>query len=245
MGPKDFLDRRNKVAVVGVSSNPEKWGSRVFKTLVGTGFDAYPVNPKHSEVGGVKCYPDLRSLPEKPDVVITATPPKATEAVVRQCREAGTDKVWMQPGSESKEAIDFCESNGIEAVRDACFVVDGLKKDAGDIVFACKRISQEDLIRCSFNLNKTEYNVLVFLMKSGRETTASGTSSAMGLERTTVQKALKALLEKSLVRRTRRALPKGGYSYLYKVGGKDEIKARMRAAVHEWYEGVKSEIDAL
>jgi hypothetical protein len=52
------------------------------------------------------CYPDLKSLHEKPDVIITVVPPRVTEAVVRVCRELGIRKIRMQPGSESGDAID-------------------------------------------------------------------------------------------------------------------------------------------
>ncbi len=125
---KSFLDRENKIAVVGVSMNPEKWGYRVYRALRDEGYKVFPVNPKYDEIEGDKCYPDLKSLPEKPDVVITVVPPEITENIVEECKKLGIKKVWMQPGSESDNAIKFCRENGIETVYNACFVVDGLKK---------------------------------------------------------------------------------------------------------------------
>ena len=70
----------------------------------------------------------MKSMPERPDVVITVVPPKVTEKVVETCRELGIRRVWMQPGSESLDAIKSCKRNRIECMHDACFVVDGLKK---------------------------------------------------------------------------------------------------------------------
>jgi len=125
---EDFLDRKNKIAVIGVSNNHEKWGYKVYRSLKNSGFKVYPVNPKHEKIDSDRCYPDLRSIPEKIDEVITVVPPEITENVVKICKELGIGKVWMQPGSESEDAIRFCEENGINVIHDACFVVDGLKK---------------------------------------------------------------------------------------------------------------------
>ena len=125
---EDFLDRKNKIAVIGVSNNHEKWGYKVYRSLKNSGFKVYPVNPKHEKIDSDRCYPDLRSIPEKIDEVITVVPPEVTENVVKICKELGIRKVWMQPGSESEDAIRFCEENGINVIHDACFVVDGLKK---------------------------------------------------------------------------------------------------------------------
>lgn len=125
---EDFLDRKNKIAVIGVSNNHEKWGYKIYRALKNSGFEVYPVNPKHEKIDSDRCYPDLRSIPEKIDEVITVVPPEITENVVKRCKELGIRKVWMQPGSESEDAIRFCEENGINVIHDACFVVDGLKK---------------------------------------------------------------------------------------------------------------------
>ncbi|RLG69076.1 MAG: CoA-binding protein [Candidatus Iainarchaeum archaeon] len=121
-----FLDKKNVVAVVGVSRNSKKWGYKIFKKLIDIGFNVYAVNPKYPEIAGVKCYPTIKSLPAKPDVVITAVPPKITEKIVKESKALGVKMVWMQPGSESEKAIAFCKENDIEVVYNACFVVTGL-----------------------------------------------------------------------------------------------------------------------
>jgi len=47
--------------------------------------------------------------------------PKAK--VVRQVQKLGLPRVWMQPGSESEDAVRFCEENGIAVVHDACTMI--------------------------------------------------------------------------------------------------------------------------
>ena len=102
------------------------------------------------------------------------------------------------------------------------------------VEFSCKRISKEELIRCAFNLNKTEYNLLIFLLKSNKVYTVFQVSIEMKLERTTIQKAMKNLVGKGLVKKTQKNLPKGGYSFLYKPYNKGEIKGKMKKITHVW-----------
>jgi len=127
-GLNSFLSKQNLFAIVGASPNKEKWGYKIYKKLKESGFSLFLINPSYDSIEDDKCYPDLKSLPEKPDVVITFVPPKITESIAEECKELGIKKVWMQPGSESEKAIRFCEENGIEVIHHACFVVDGLKE---------------------------------------------------------------------------------------------------------------------
>ena len=117
------LSKIDHIAVVGASRDTEKFGYKVLMDLVNAGYEACGVNPACTGIEGTACYPDLASLPWKPELVITVVPPKATEKVVRDAREAGISRVWMQPGSESPEAISFCEANGIEMMHDACIMI--------------------------------------------------------------------------------------------------------------------------
>ncbi len=113
------------------------------------------------------------------------------------------------------------------------------------ITFACKKIKQEELIRCSFSLNKTEYNVLMFLLKRDSPLTASQIAEIMGLERTTVQKAVKNLFSKKLAGRMQKNLPKGGYTFFYEIRNKKEIKDRMKSIVYDWYKSAEKAINKI
>jgi predicted transcriptional regulator len=110
------------------------------------------------------------------------------------------------------------------------------------ITFACQDIEFSDLLRCSFALNKTEYNVMMFLLKIDKEFTATDLGKAMKHDRTTVQKALKKLAEKDLIFRHQINLDKGGYTFVYSIKNKGDIKARMTNLVEKWYDEVKLEI---
>lgn len=123
---KEFVDKKNVYAVIGVSRNPEKYGHRVYKDLKNAGYKVYPINPNIEALLGDKVYPTLESLPEKPDVADVVVPPKITEEVVKTCKKLGIARVWLQPGSESDAAIRFCQENGIDVVYGVCVMVERL-----------------------------------------------------------------------------------------------------------------------
>jgi acyl-CoA synthetase (NDP forming) len=84
------LDPRS-VAVIGASDNPNKIGGRPIHYLGRFGFTGaiYPINPHRAEIQGHKCYPDLASLPEAPELAIVAVPGQAAVAAVTACAERG------------------------------------------------------------------------------------------------------------------------------------------------------------
>ena len=82
----------------------------------------------------------------------------------------------------------------------------------------------------------------MFLLKSDKSFTATSLSKRMGIDRTTVQKAIKKLAEKELVERRQENLDKGGYLFHYAIKNKNEIKKRMEGIVEKWHQAVVTEI---
>ncbi len=107
-------------AVVGASRDPARYGHKVFLSLVAAGYQAYPINPSAPDIAGHSAYPSLAALPERPGVVDTVVPPATTLRVVEEAAALGIGLVWMQPGSESEEAIALAESKGLRVVHHAC-----------------------------------------------------------------------------------------------------------------------------
>ena len=121
---EDFLKKSNVFAVVGASRDPRKYGHQIYRDLRTAGYTVYAVNPNADEILGDKCYPSVESLPEVPQVVDLVVPPKVTNQIVKTCKKLGIRKVWMQPGSESETALEFCKENSIEVVYGVCVMVE-------------------------------------------------------------------------------------------------------------------------
>jgi acetyltransferase len=87
----DRIFKPKRIAVIGVTINPNSVGGKVVSNLVGGGFSGvvYPVNPQHEAVLGIHCFPDIRSLPKTPDLAILCTPPEQVPRLVRECGECG------------------------------------------------------------------------------------------------------------------------------------------------------------
>ena len=119
---KDFL-KQKRFAVVGSFRNESKYAYRILKTLKEKGYEVYPVNPSLGEVDGLTCYPSVKDIPDSVDVVDIVTPPQITEKIVRECKEKGISKVWIQPGAESKTVIEFCKDNNIEVIYNLCIMM--------------------------------------------------------------------------------------------------------------------------
>ncbi|MDI3534176.1 MAG: uncharacterized protein PWQ82_541 [Thermosediminibacterales bacterium] len=107
-------------AVMGASTNPEKYGYKIYKKLKDKGYTVYPINPRADKIDGDKCYKGLDELPEVPEVVNLVIPPKHTEKAVEKCIELGIKYLWMQPGAESENAIKSAEQAGLKVVHNAC-----------------------------------------------------------------------------------------------------------------------------
>ena len=102
----DKIFKARKVAVVGAS--PERGTPRnsVVRVLLQTGFPGtiYLVHPRHKEVEGLPCYPDLASLPEVPDVALVITPSQTVPAIIAECGAKGVPTaVVFSAGFEETE----------------------------------------------------------------------------------------------------------------------------------------------
>jgi predicted CoA-binding protein len=128
---QDFLAQK-KIAVVGVSDKRETGCNLAYTKFKENGYQVYAVNPRIATYDGETCYPDLKSIPEKPDAVFILTSPKVTEQIVQQCVNLGIKYVWMhclmgtKPGlaagmtSVSQDAVQMCRENGITVIPGAC-----------------------------------------------------------------------------------------------------------------------------
>lgn len=122
------------LAIVGVSRSPQSFGGLSFlDRLVEAGFrgDIYPINPKADEVAGIKSWPSLASLPEKPDLVMVAVPAPRVPGVLAECADlgirhvhiltAGFGELGTAEGTELEEEIArIARENGLLVMGPNC-----------------------------------------------------------------------------------------------------------------------------
>ena len=102
------LLRPRSVAVIGASADPTKTTGRPIGYLQRHGFGGaiWPVNPRAAEIGGLRCFPDVASLPDPPDVAIILVGPERAEAAVRDLAARGCAAAIVLAGGYAESGAE-------------------------------------------------------------------------------------------------------------------------------------------
>ena len=112
------------LAVVGLSDDPNRPSHSVSAYMQRAGYPILPVNPAVSEVLGERCFPSLRDLPVRPDVVNVFRLPRFIPAIVDEMIELGLKQLWVQLGIVHPEAARKAEQAEIRVVMDRCILIE-------------------------------------------------------------------------------------------------------------------------
>jgi uncharacterized protein len=116
----DILNKYRSVAIVGASPDPERPSYRVVRYLMKHGYHVMPVNPNVQDILGKTSYPDLKSIPEKVEVVDIFRRSEDVMPIVGAAIEIGAKVVWMQEGVINGEAAAKARDAGLLVVMDRC-----------------------------------------------------------------------------------------------------------------------------
>jgi len=119
-----LLAENKRVAVVGLSSNPMRPSYFAAKYLKDHGFTIVPVNPNHKEILGETCYPNLKSIPGRVDVVDLFQRSAAVMPFVEDAIAIGAKVVWMQLGIVNHEAAAKAKAAGLDVVMERCMKIE-------------------------------------------------------------------------------------------------------------------------
>lgn len=120
---QQFLSAQS-FAVAGASARQHKYGYKVFKALLASGRETYPLNPVTDKIEGHTAYPSIADLPLVPEAVSIITPPDVTRGVIADAIVAGVKHIWMQPGAEHDQASQSAREAGINVIDDgSCILV--------------------------------------------------------------------------------------------------------------------------
>ncbi|HET6776640.1 MAG TPA: CoA-binding protein [Actinomycetota bacterium] len=120
---RSILDASRTIAVVGLSSNPERYSFEVASYMQDHGYRVIPVNPNETEVLGERAYPSLLQVPDHVDVVNVFRRPEEAPEIARQAVSVGATALWLQTGIVSEEARRIAEEGGLVVVMDKCIMV--------------------------------------------------------------------------------------------------------------------------
>ena len=119
---KLILDEVKSIAIVGVSSNPERDSYKVMKFLQDYGFKVFPVNPKlvNSKILDQECYSSLDAIEKKVDMVDVFRAIEHIPSIANEAINIKAKILWIQEGLYSEEAKYLGESAGLKVVMDQC-----------------------------------------------------------------------------------------------------------------------------
>jgi predicted CoA-binding protein len=126
----EILNSSRVVAVVGLSTKPERPSHRVASYLKEKGYQIIPVNHEDKEIVGETSYPDLVSIPERVDVVDIFRRSEEVPAIVEEAIKIGAKAVWMQEGVVNEAAASQAREAGLMVVMNKCMRKEHLKLQA-------------------------------------------------------------------------------------------------------------------
>lgn len=119
-----ILKENRTIAVVGLSADWFRPSYFAAKYMQEHGFRVIPVNPKYDEILGERCYPDLKSIPEKVDIVDVFRKPQDCVPIAEDAVAIGAKVLWLQIGVINDEAARIAEAGGLEVVMDRCVKIE-------------------------------------------------------------------------------------------------------------------------
>jgi len=131
MSLESFFNPKS-IAVVGASRQKGKVGYEILASIIEAGYAGkiFPVNPKADSIEGLKCYPDLESIGEIPELVVVIVPAKAVPTVMQQCARIKAKSViiitagFKEVGKEGKQleeqVVQIARQAGIRVIGPNC-----------------------------------------------------------------------------------------------------------------------------
>ena len=112
------------IAVVGLSANWYRPSYFAAKYMLDHGYTIIPVNPAYQEVLGQKCYPSLKDIPVRVDMVDCFRKSEEIPALATEAIAIGARVLWMQLGVVSEAAKRTALDAGLEVVMDRCVKIE-------------------------------------------------------------------------------------------------------------------------
>jgi hypothetical protein len=119
-----FLGCR-RIALVGASTDPRKFGNTIFRALREHGYEVLPVNPRAAEIDGVACVGSMSELPAGVEAAMIMVGGDDAVVAVEACAALGIRTVWLfrgvgSPGAVSAASVAACRRHSLDAVIGAC-----------------------------------------------------------------------------------------------------------------------------
>ncbi|MBI5684153.1 MAG: CoA-binding protein [Verrucomicrobia bacterium] len=110
------------VAIIGASTNREKFGNKAVRAFLQQGYDVFPVHPTEQTIEGLKVFRSVTEIPFPLDKVSLYVPPTVGMKLADEIAKKGCKELWLNPGADSPELYEKAQSLGLNPIV-ACSIV--------------------------------------------------------------------------------------------------------------------------
>jgi predicted CoA-binding protein len=110
------------VAVVGASSNRNKFGNKALRAFKAEGYTVIPVNPNEPEVEGIKTFPSVVDVPQAIDMATVYVPPEIGITLLDGFEKKRIPEIWINPGADSDELLAEARRRKLNVIA-ACSII--------------------------------------------------------------------------------------------------------------------------
>jgi uncharacterized protein len=110
------------VAIIGASNDPNKFGNKAVRAFLKEGYTVYPVNPDESRIEGLEAFKSIADVPVRPQIISIYVQPAILQKLLPAIAAKGCDELWLNPGTESDEALAEAERLGLNVIQ-ACSII--------------------------------------------------------------------------------------------------------------------------
>jgi predicted CoA-binding protein len=104
------------VAVIGASSNRDKFGNKALRAFEKQGYTVIPINPTETEVEGHPAYKSVLDVPGAIDLATIYVPGAVGVRVMDDLAKKGVPEVWLNPGADDRAVVDKARALGLRTV---------------------------------------------------------------------------------------------------------------------------------
>jgi predicted CoA-binding protein len=113
------------VAVVGASSNRDKFGNKALRAFEHRGYTVIPINPTEAEVEGHPAFKSVLDVPGAIDLATIYVPAPVGVRVMDDLAKKGIPEVWLNPGADDRQVVEKAQSLGLKTVRQCSIIAIG------------------------------------------------------------------------------------------------------------------------
>ena len=105
------------VAVIGASSNRDKFGNKALRAFEKRGYRVLAVNPNEPEVEGHQTFKSVIDVPGEIDLATIYVPARVGVAVMDDLAKKGIPEVWLNPGADDPTVVNRARELGLKTVQ--------------------------------------------------------------------------------------------------------------------------------